>query len=81
VVIDIIEAHAAIWAVLVFHNHRHGIVGGIAGEYRDSKKLRDRLKDKGASKRKIGNYFILKERKAVWGRGSAKLMKGTNNIS
>lgn len=24
VVVDIVEAHAAIWAVLVFHYHRHG---------------------------------------------------------
>lgn len=44
VVVDIVEAHAAIWAVLVFHNHRHGRIGLIAkGECRVQRSARDRL--------------------------------------
>jgi hypothetical protein len=43
VVIDIVEAHAAIRAVLVFHYHRHGVVGArreVANRSRASRRSR-----------------------------------------
>lgn len=43
VVIDTVEAHAAIRAVLIFHYHRHGVVGAkrdVANRSRASRRSR-----------------------------------------